>query len=335
MTVGSFRTEGDISGAVSYLSLMETSAAPNRWDRATDDGWIGRSRRRLVALSDGGAWGYCRGAPAAVEASALATLGLIATAPASDADTWSLALRGGERLAALQRDDGSLGPVETMSGPGWSTPFALLLWQALGGFDEARRRATRWLLRERVATTPRATGPGGVAGHDPSIPGWPWVEGVHPWVEPTAAALLALAREGVVAHPRVADGLRFLRDRAIASGGWNYGNTVVFDHALRPQPAPTGLSLLALAACGASRGDFEPSLSYLRDTLPSLRAAGSLGWGLLGLRAWDDPPAMSTEWLAESAESALVREDAAPRLGLLLLASVESGLGLLLPRSGR
>jgi hypothetical protein len=300
-----------------------------------DDGWIDRARRRLVALADRGCWGYRLGAPASAEASALAALGLLATAPASDADAWSLASRAGERLTRLQGDDGSLGPLANLPAPGWATPFSLLLWQALGGFEDPRRRATRWLLRERVATTPRPGEAGGITGHDPSIPGWPWVEGVHAWVEPTAVAILALAREGVAAHPRVADGLRFFHDRAIATGGWNYGNTVVFGHTLRPQPAPTGLALLALAACGASRGDVGPSLAYLRDVLPGIRAASSLGWGVLGLRAWGEAPAASSEWLAESAAACLARDDAAPRLGLLLLASAESGLDLLLTRSAR
>src|SRR5947209_20179824 len=108
-----------------------------------DDGWISRAHRRLVALGDGGCWGYRRGAPAAPEATALAALGLLAAEPDPDPDpdARSLASRACDGLARLQRDDGSLGVVATMATPGWATSFALLLWQAVGGFDEERRRA--------------------------------------------------------------------------------------------------------------------------------------------------------------------------------------------------
>ncbi|HEY2158757.1 MAG TPA: hypothetical protein VGH33_24210 [Isosphaeraceae bacterium] len=296
-----------------------------------DDGWIGRARRRLLALADGGCWGYRHGAPTSPEATALAALGLLATA--GDPDLRTFASGAGDGLARLQRRDGSLGVVATMTMPGWATSFALLLWQAVGGFDDERRRAAAWLLGERVATTPRAAEPDRITGHDPSVPGWPWVEDTHPWVEPTAMALLALAREGFIGHPRVSDGERLLRDREIATGGWNYGNTAVFGRALRPQPAPTGLSLLALAACGGKRREVGTSLDYLRGSLPTVRAAISLGWGVLGLRAWGCSPAQAEEWLSESAEAVLGREDAAPRLGLLLIASAASGVGLLVPRS--
>ncbi len=297
-----------------------------------DDDWIGQARRRLVALADGGCWGYRHGAPASPEATALAGLGLLAAAPADDPDARCLASRAGEGLARIQRGDGSLGVVATMATPGWATSFALLLWQVVGGFDDERRRAAAWLLGERVATTPRPAEPDRIAGHDPSVAGWPWVEDTHPWVEPTALAMLALAREGFIGHPRVADGVRLLRDRQIGTGGWNYGNTTVFGRALRPQPAPTGMSLLAMAACGCRREEIETSLEYLRGSLPGLRAAISLGWGVLGLLAWGCRPADAEEWLSESALAALAREDAAPRLGLLLIASAKSGVGLLVPR---
>ncbi len=141
--------------------------------------------------------------------------------------------------------------MATLLTPGWATSFALLLWQTAGGFEQERRLAAAWLLGERVATTPRSAVPAGITGHDPSLAGWPWVEGTHAWVEPTAVAVLALAREGFIGHPRVLDGVRLLRDRQLATGGWNYGNTTVFGQALRPHPVPTGLSVLAL--CGERR----------------------------------------------------------------------------------
>ena len=293
-----------------------------------DDGWIARARRALVSLMVGDAWGYRRGGPLAVEATALAALGLLATDP--EGGSRSLASRAADRLAGLQRADGSLGITANLPTPGWATPLASVLWQSLDSHHRARNGAADWLLGERVDTPPRsADGP--IVGHDTSIAGWPWVEGTHSWVEPTALALLALDREGRSGHPRAVDGARVLRDRAIASGGWNYGNPAVFGRPLRPQPAPTGLALLALARSGEDRSVIEPSLAYLREALPKIRASASLAWGLLGLRAWNSTASGRADWLAEAAAGVLPRDDAAPRLGLLLLASSDSALSYLLP----
>lgn len=290
--------------------------------------WIEEARRRLVALREGGGWAYRRGAAVSVEATALASLGLLATEGLSALSARITALRAADRLADLQQTAGFLGPTSALASPGWATSYALLLWQAVGGHDGPRRRAVGWLLNEPVDAPARD--PGGISGHDTSIPGWPWVEGTHSWVEPTALTLLALVREGVGGHPRIVDGRSVLRDRALSAGGWNYGNTVVFGRELRPQPAPTGLALLALVDSGVSRSVVDPALTYLRRALPEVRAPASLAWGLLGLRAWGVVPDGAERWLAESAGEALRRDDAAIRLGQLLLASGANGVGFLL-----
>jgi hypothetical protein len=297
-----------------------------------DDGWIEAARRRLVALADDGAWGYRRGAAPAVEPTALAALGLLATDRPGDRGSRPLALRAGDRLARLQAHGGWLGVTAALPEPGWATPLAMLLWSALGSSDINRRRGVDWLLGERVDAPPCAADPEGVTGHDTSIRGWPWAEGTHSWVEPTALALLALAREGNADHPRVAEGLRLLRDRALDTGGWNYGNTVVFGRPLRPQPAPTGLALMALAASGArTDARVRGGTDYLIGALPEIRAAASLGWGVLGLRSFGRTPPDYREWLSASVADALARDDAAPRLGILLLAAGDRSLSLLLP----
>jgi hypothetical protein len=289
--------------------------------------WIDASRRAVVALADAGAWGYRRGGSPSVEATALAALGLLATSQGDDDPARALIVRSADMLAGLQRPDGSLAVGPSLPSPGWATPYALLLWQALGTHHEARRRAVAWLLVERVDTPPHSADTDRLTGHDSTIPGWPWVEGTHSWVEPTALAVLALGREGHLGHPRVVDGVRLLVDRAIESGGWNYGNNVVFGRSLRPQPAPTGLALLALTRAGSGKG-VDRAVAYLRSTLPGLRAASSLGWGLLGLRARGVTPGGSSGWLAESAARVIGRDDAATRLGLLLLVAGDEHLHL-------
>jgi hypothetical protein len=155
--------------------------------------------------------------------------------------------------------------------------------------------------------------------------GWPWVDGTHSWLEPTATAVLALRVVGLGSHPRSVEGLRLIRDRAIDSGGWNYGNKSAFGHALRPQPAPTGMCLLALPREDARTEAVDRAIRYLHETLPGIRACASLGWGLLGLRAWNAAPVEADRWLAEAFQHASGRPDAAPKLALLLLAGGEHG----------
>ena len=149
-------------------------------------------------------------------------------------------------------------------------------------------RAARWLLGIKGRATPRSDDPEHIVGHDTTLVGWPWVADTHSWLEPTALAVLALGRAGLGEHPRVVEGLRLIRDRAVDTGGWNCGNKATFGRALRPQPAPTGLALLTLAQTpGEPRSPLvDRAIRYLTATLPGVRAAWSLGWGLLGLRAW-------------------------------------------------
>ena len=128
--------------------------------------------------------------------------------------------------------------------------------------------------------------------------------------------------------PRVGQGIRLLADRALAHGGWNYGNTSVFGRELRPQPGPTGQALVALAAVPGKHADraVDPAVAYLKRVLPGVRAPISLGWGVLGLRAWNACPDTARAWLAESHAGHAGSPDASVGLGLLLLAAGETDL---------
>jgi hypothetical protein len=211
-----------------------------------------------------------------------------------------------------------------ISDPGWPTPLAMLIWNAIGIHEPARRRAATWLLEQQgkpveVSSAQTRT----VIGHDPELVGWPWIAGTHSWVEPTAQAILALALEGFRDHPRVAQGIRVLQNRALAHGGWNYGNTSVFGRELRPQPGPTGQALLALAGISEQSSDraVGPAIAYLKQTLPHVRAPISLSWGVLGLRAWHECPDEAGTWLSESRARFSNSADIAAGLGLLLFAA--------------
>ena len=82
--------------------------------------------------------------------------------------------------------------------------------------------------------------------------GWPWVNGTFSWVEPTAYAVMALKRLRRQLPPdatrdRIDEAEELFADRACSDGGWNYGNTRVFDEDLWSYPDTTALVLLALA----------------------------------------------------------------------------------------
>jgi hypothetical protein len=280
-------------------------------------GWVGTACARLRAIRrDGGGWGYRPDTAPCAEATALAGLALRSTdadRPPGPDDADSAA----DWLASIQRPDGSLGASEGASAPGWPTPYAILLWAGVGGHATPRRLAVAWLLGRggNAAATPND----GVIGHDGTLVGWPWVADTHSWLEPTALAVLALRREGLGGHARTVEGLRLIRDRAVADGGWNYGNSRVFGRTLRAQPGPTGLALLALAGTDGSSAVAARAIDYLLATLPSTRSAASLGWGLMGLKAWGRSPPDAEAWLEDVAQRTLHGEATAPRLAYLLL----------------
>jgi hypothetical protein len=201
--------------------------------------------------------------------------------------------------------------------PRWPTSHALLLGCQLPELQRFCQQAADYLLGVQGLTWPRRHDD--VTGHDTNIPGWPWVDQTHSWVEPTAMAILALQKFGRASHPRVAQGKWMLLDRMIPSGGWNYGNSFVFQQELRPRPAPTGLALLAL--CGATGIELGPSLDYLERDLPGIRSPQSLCWGLLALKAWGRQIEGTEHWLEESFEQVDGYFDPALQLSYLLLAA--------------
>ena len=262
--------------------------------------WIESARETLLHLRGNAAgWGYRPETAPGVEPTALACLGLLASDPERRSGRPPVEVRrAADWLTTLQRQDGSLGVSATLPTPGWTTSYGVLLWTALEGYTAQRERAAHWLLGQEGIPIPRLAPPKRAVGHDTTLIGWPWVADTHSWLEPTAMTILALCRDGRADHPRVRAGLRLIRDRTIAAGGWNYGNNIAFGRDLRPQPAPTGLALLALARVDQRTGIVERALRYLERALPGIRAAQSLCWGVLGLQAWGQRPEAVDGWLA-------------------------------------
>ena len=114
---------------------------------------------------------------------------------------------------------------------------------------------------------------------------WPWNNGNYSWVAPTSIALLALKANGLQKESRLHGAVEMLLQRQLAHGGWNYGNTVVFNAELLPLPDTTGMALCALAGL-VEKEKVALSLSYLQDSLKKTDSPLAVAWGILALKAW-------------------------------------------------
>ncbi|MEX2119107.1 MAG: hypothetical protein WD847_05825 [Pirellulales bacterium] len=254
----------------------------------------------LDALGREAGWSYRPGGPAATEVMALATLAL------AGHQRHAAAGRVARRLAALQAGDGSLGITASQRDPHWPTGLAVLAWSVAdepgtrqpGGFWQANvDRAVAWILSTRGETLPKAPD----LGHDPTLEGWSWVEGTHSWIEPTAINLLALKATGRTGHPRARQAALLLVDRMFASGGCNYGNTIVLGQRLLPHVEPSGLALLALAGEHDERRRIAASLDYVEANLSAATTSMSLAHGLIGLAAHGRLIPRASSWLEQAA----------------------------------
>jgi hypothetical protein len=227
-----------------------------------------------------------------------------------------------DALETRQGEDGRLALSPEHTEVFWPTAPAILAWHQSLRHREARDRGVRFLLSvsgvkiERKLASPFA--------HDTTLRGWPWTGSGFSWVEPTSLALIALGAVGERGHQRVDEAVRMLLDRQLEGGGWNYGNTVVFDRVLSPMAAPTGMALQALAG-SVEEKDVAASLTRLESILPGLRTPFSLSWAILGLGAWGRRPVRAEKLAGESlALQARYGSYGTTDLSLLLLAHMST-----------
>ncbi|MEP6959714.1 MAG: hypothetical protein ABI980_13380 [Nitrospirota bacterium] len=169
----------------------------------------------------------------------------------------------------------------------WPTALSVLAWNGSQEHELHWSRGVLFLLK--TTGQHRRKKPDEPAGHDPSLPGWPWIGGTHSWIEPTALAVIALKATGRGSHDRVRQAIQMILDRQLPHGGWNYGNTLVFGRELHPMPESTGAALTGLAGV-IGQEKVARSIDYLQGEVDRLRTPVSLGWALLGLAAWDRWP---------------------------------------------
>lgn len=268
----------------------------------------------LAPLTDAANWSYQPGGVPATEPMALAALALAAHGNAA-------ADKARQTLTRLQAADGSLGVTVDEPTPQWPTGWALLAWASAGNdrYRENIDRAIDWIFSQHGHTWQRST----KLGHDPSLDGWPWVAGTHPWVEPTAINLLALKAAGQGDHPRAREAAELLIDRLLPQGGCNYGNTSVFGRVLRPHVEPSGLVLAALAGENDEAQGIEKTLDYVRRSLTPRMGGASLAYGLIGLTAHGHRPAQANQWVFDAARRPARGTDASLRQALLALAACD------------
>ena len=273
--------------------------------------------RALAALSRDSSWSYQSGGTAASEPAALTALALIGAGRVGDA------ARAIDWLCELQSADGSVGVTAEHKTPCWPTGWAVLAWTAAlraGGHERLQRhidRATAWLLDFKGKTL----SPTADLGHNSMLVGWPWVEGTHSWLEPTAINILALRAAGFSDDQRTREGTRLLVDRLLPDGGCNYGNTFVLGQKLRGHLEPSGLCLLALAGqSGDAR--ISKTVDYVAGQIRRNTTTASLSYALLGLAAHGHAVLGSEELLAVSFERCEARGLCSYKLALLTLAQL-------------
>ncbi len=249
-------------------------------------GWIDVSLALLARTRSGdGGWPYHAGGDSAAEPTATVVAALWALQQNDDGRRSGLSF-----LESLHGEKGGL-----TAQPGPSAPVALA---ALGAIALARCGGSRavagriadtlfgWPVR-RIENEDRS-----VYGFDPSLGGLPWTPDTFSWVEPTAYGVILCESLGRGGHPRVAEARRLLVDRAHVGGGWNYGNPVVFETALEPDPLPTAWALLALRD-DPSRSAVRQGAGYLRSVMPRLGSPLTRAWARVALGAIGDRTAAS------------------------------------------
>ena len=192
----------------------------------------------LEARNGDGGWGYEPGRTSRLEPTCWALLALGGAQAGSD-----------RVLAEWPTQKGAL--LEQRAGlPNWSFhALALATRLALGDAPVAElQRLADALVEARGLTFE----PSPVQRQDNRLQGWSWIDGTFSWAEPTAWAVFGLKKchaLGIVpkgASTRIRDGESLLQDRVCAGGGWNYGNSNVFNKNLPAYIPTTAIALLAL-----------------------------------------------------------------------------------------
>lgn len=232
--------------------------------------------------ADGG-WAYFDRGDSAVEPTAMAVAGLYAHSRNDTAQR-----RGMDFIRSLQQADGVIAPQPSQSEPSTLCAAAAAVLAVCG--DESHRAAARRVAEYLLSYDPATSSRAPHIADDSTLRGFAWRPATYSWVEPTAYVMLLLSRLNRRDHPRMAEARRMMLDRAVPTGGWNYGNSAVFDTPLEPAVMPTALALLALwdeEADPRGPAAIRLGIQYLKDHAADTPSVLSLGWLTMALRARD------------------------------------------------
>jgi hypothetical protein len=288
--------------------------------------------RRLIQLqnADGG-WAASGAGGSATEptAWALRALDPVSREPDSELVAGNARERAVNWLAVRQLPDGAWPGSDRVPETGASTGVAALALSACPEQELLDRAVAGagWLLENpgkriswRTRLWLRLNPDRNPLKIDMRPRGWPWMQGMWGWVEPTSVALIAfrslrdqLPQSAVVAA--IEDGESMLLDRTCPDGGWNHGLGRSHDEDLWPYPDTTAFALMAL---GPDRSDkaVEEGIAALTTMLENpvsrlTTALGILAFESFGrdteelhrrlVREWEDPfPPPTTRTLALS-----------------------------------
>jgi len=110
----------------------------------------------------------------------------------SDATAWAIVAlsrsvpnhplvdRARDRLAAAQGSDGRVSVSKEHGEAFWPTALSVLAWHGSRAHELQYGLGIQFLLRTMGRHWHKNLD--APMGHDPSIPGWPWIDGTHSWI---------------------------------------------------------------------------------------------------------------------------------------------------------
>ncbi len=237
--------------------------------------WLAEAGGELASLqaSDGG-WPYIPGQASATESTALALLAL-----AMIGEHASQRSAAQEWLAGRQQSSGLFSPTPLVDDAGWLAATAGLAMLHEGQTASSRSAADALLAQAVFTIDPPL--PRSVYGYDTTLRGWPYSPGDFSLNEPTCMAMIFLKKAGYRDHARVREAAAMLRDRAIAGGGWNYGEPQVWGNDLFASVANTAMALAALADEQDERT--AAGVAWLQARRGTITSLPSLGWAAIAM----------------------------------------------------
>ena len=200
-------------------------------------------------------------------------------------------------LHQAQLPDGSWPPFAGQPQGCWVTALACLALRTHKDSAERVGRGVQWLCNAWPAEgrywrrlLNRLRRKSAAARQNDALRGWSWTPGTASWVEPTALSLILLKALPGHLLPRSSEKRKrlaeaMLYDRMCLGGGWNAGNSLVYNVALAPRVGPTAWALLALLD-RRDREENRMSLDWLAGVYPEIQGPGSLALAHLSLEAY-------------------------------------------------